>query len=601
MTWYRNLSLAKKLYGGFGIVLALLVVTVVVSDLGMLQLRSSAHALVATELTQTDAAANVRAAANDMHFSQSEYVMDNGASRASFLDDRSTFEQALARMRTLVRSRDEHHDIGELAAAYAQFEAIDARIWAAVSQHRRDAAMSLVEGSGNNAADAIAAAADALQNDDRQEAAALMRGFDATVDSQRGFGIGLALAALALGLGIAFAITRTVRQAVVLIRGQGHKIAEGGAVLLREGLDAFAAGDLTHRLNPSTERLPERSRDELGMIIKDLNLLRERLLGAELAYNDTADHLHGLVAAISGNAASVSAASEQMAATSQQAGAAVTEIATSIGEVARGSERTVTVMELACANARNAAEAVGGRMDDVHAAARLAGDARAVTERGIVAVTEATTAMDAVRDSSAAVAAAIGELSAKSQQIGSIVQTITGIAEQTNLLALNAAIEAARAGERGRGFAVVAEEVRKLAEESQRAAEEISALNEHVQRETEHAVGVVQAGSQRTDAGADTVEHAREAFATIGEVVAEITSRVERITSFAEGVGSDASKRAEVTSEVALLAEQSAASAQQVTAATEQTSASAHQIAASAQELAGNAEALNTLVAQFKV
>ena len=65
---------------------------------------------------------------------------------------------------------------------------------------------------------------------------------------------------------------------------------------------------------------------------------------------------------------------------------------------------------------------------------------------------------------------AIRALGARSEQIGGIVETITGIAEQTNLLALNAAIEAARAGEQGRGFAVVAEEVRKLAEESQSAA-----------------------------------------------------------------------------------------------------------------------------------
>jgi methyl-accepting chemotaxis protein len=44
------------------------------------------------------------------------------------------------------------------------------------------------------------------------------------------------------------------------------------------------------------------------------------------------------------------------------------------------------------------------------------------------------------------VAAAIGDLSDRSERIGGIVETITGIAEQTNLLALNAAIEAARAG-----------------------------------------------------------------------------------------------------------------------------------------------------------
>ncbi len=69
---------------------------------------------------------------------------------------------------------------------------------------------------------------------------------------------------------------------------------------------------------------------------------------------------------------------------------------------------------------------------------------------------------------------AVESMSARAEEISSILLMIRGIAEQTNLLALNAAIEAARAGESGRGFAVVADEVRGLADKTQLAISDIN-------------------------------------------------------------------------------------------------------------------------------
>ncbi|WP_028066305.1 methyl-accepting chemotaxis protein [Solirubrobacter soli] len=345
---------------------------------------------------------------------------------------------------------------------------------------------------------------------------------------------------------------------------------------LADTAERVAAGDLTVEVTPKSDA------DVLGHSFARL-----------------VQELRSILGDVTGTAGTLSAASQQMAATSDDTGRAVGEIAAAITEVATGAERQVRQVDAIRSAAEHTAAAATASAERAREASEAVGHARLAAAGGADTAAAATEAMEAVEHSSATVTTAIGDLAAKSDEIDTIVKTISDIAEQTNLLALNAAIEAARAGEQGKGFAVVADEVRKLAEGSQTAAGDITELVRQIQAGTRSAVDAVEQARERSREGSERVVDTRRAFDDIVGTVDALDARVVEIRDAAVGIASDAERMQEQIVDVASVSEQSSANAEEVSASTQQSSASAQEIAASAQALSRTAEELDALVRRF--
>jgi methyl-accepting chemotaxis protein len=411
----------------------------------------------------------------------------------------------------------------------------------------------------------------------------------------------VAIVAVLTAIGLAIWVTRSVLRPVRALDDRLTSLNDNCLTDLSVAMDRMADGDLTHTITPVTTPIEVTATDELGRLSATFNAMLGKAQHSIHGYEAMRGQLSSVIAEVSAGAGTVASASQQMAATSDEAGRAVGEIAAAVTDVAQGAERQVRMVESTREAIQEASRAASASAESATATAEAAKEARGVAEQGVTAAGHATDAIRQVAESSANVGNAMEGLSEKSAQIGGIVTTITGLAEQTNLLALNAAIEAARAGDQGKGFAVVAEEVRKLAEESQAAAGQISSLIGEIQAETQNVVGVVAEGGRRTADGVATVEETRAAFEAIGSAVEDVTGRVGEIAIAVHQISAEAQRAETDIAEVAAVAEQSSASAEQVSASTQETSASTEEIAASAQTLAATAETLNSLVGRFKL